>query len=66
MKKMTFMNAARDYFGMLPGQKPMEFGREIKALSGPERDEFKTMLEGQGYEIMAAAGLESVKQVALA
>ncbi len=51
MKKMTFMVAMRDYFGMKPGQKLMEFMAEIKALSADERAWFKANLGTVGYEV---------------
>lgn len=54
-KKMTFMAACRDYFGMLPGQTSLDFGKEIKALTTDDRAEIKAGLEKLGYEILQAA-----------
>ncbi len=34
MREMTFMQACRDFFGLLPGQTPLQFGAEIKNRSG--------------------------------
>lgn len=55
-KKMTFMQACRDYFGLLPGQSSMDFGREVKALNDTDRKEIIEGLVKQGYEIMLAPG----------
>jgi selenocysteine lyase/cysteine desulfurase len=55
LKKMTFMQACRDYFGLLPGQAAMDFMKEMKALTDQDRQEIANMLNGQGYEILATA-----------
>jgi uncharacterized protein YcgL (UPF0745 family) len=66
MKSMTFMSACRDFFGMKPGQTPVQFGKEIKDLSEQDRAEIKQGLEGQGYQIIVAPGIQTVKEAALA
>jgi hypothetical protein len=54
IKKMTFMAACKDFFGLHAGQTGMEFGREIKALTEVDRQEIKKGLEMNGYEILQA------------
>lgn len=56
-KKLTFMAACRDYFGLMPGQTAMDFGKELKQLSDADRAEIKAGLEANGYEIVAAPGV---------
>ena len=51
-KKLTFMQACRDYFGLLPGQTSLDFGKEVKALNDADRAEIQAGLEKQGYEII--------------
>ena len=51
-KRMTFMAACRDYFGLFPDQKPLDFGREVKALTDDDRKEIIAGLEKLGYEII--------------
>lgn len=58
-KKMTFMQACRDYFGLLPGQSAMDLGREVKALSEADRKEISEGLMKQGYELILAPGATS-------
>lgn len=55
MKKMSFVAAMKDYFGILPGRTSVEFMQEIKALQGPDREFFKTHLPKVGYDIIPAA-----------
>jgi hypothetical protein len=55
MKKLTFMAACRDFFGLKTGQSAMDFGRELKELTEGDRAEIKAGLEANGYEIMAPA-----------
>lgn len=33
----TFMAAAREFFGLKPGQTPIQFGQKIKALTPKDR-----------------------------
>lgn len=54
MKKMSFVAAMKDYFGVRPGSTSVEFMKEIRALQGPEREFFKTNLPKVGYEIVDA------------
>lgn len=54
MEKKTFMSACRDYFGLLPSQKPIEFGKEVKALTPADREEFTEAFAKMGVEIVAA------------
>jgi hypothetical protein len=56
-KKLTFMSACRDYFGLKPDQSPVQFGKEIKELTEADRAEIKAGLEKLGYEIIAAPGV---------
>jgi hypothetical protein len=51
---MSFMAACRDFFGMKPNQRPLEFGAEIKALNEAERAYFRVELEKLGYTIQAS------------
>jgi hypothetical protein len=53
-KKMTFMAACKDYFGLHPGQTGLQFGQEIKALTEQDRKELREGLEKNGYEILQA------------
>jgi hypothetical protein len=56
-KKLTFMAACRDYFGLAAGQTAMDFGKELKQLTEADRTEIKAGLEKEGYEIIAAPGV---------
>jgi hypothetical protein len=57
MKKLTFMAACRDFFGVKEGQTAMDFGKELKQLNEADRAEIKAGLEKIGYEIIAAPGV---------
>lgn len=54
LKKMTFMAACKDFFGLHHNQTGLEFGKEIKALTPDDRKEITAGLEKLGYEIVAA------------
>jgi hypothetical protein len=54
-KKMTFMQACKDFFGLHPNQTTMQFAQEIKALTEDDRKEIRAGLEANGYEILQAA-----------
>lgn len=54
MKKMTFITAMKDYFGVRSGQSNLDFMNEIKSLTASDRDWFRTNLATVGYEIVAA------------
>ena len=56
IKKLTFMAACRDFFGLHQGQTAMEFGKELKQLTDADRAEIKEGLAKLGYEIVAAPG----------
>lgn len=56
-KRMTFMAACRDFFGLKDGQSAMDFGKELKQLTEADRAEIKAGLVGFGYEIVAAPGV---------
>jgi hypothetical protein len=50
----TFMAACRTFFGLLPGQSSMDFGREVKALTPEDRAEITEGLKAEGFEIIVA------------
>lgn len=52
---MSFLAACREYFGMKPQQAPVDFLKELKALSEADRAEIKKDLEANGYVIQDAA-----------
>lgn len=56
-KKLTFMAACRDFFGLQHGQTAMDFGKELKQLTDKDRAEIKEGLTQLGYEIVAAPGV---------
>lgn len=49
MKEMTFIQAMKDFFGLLPGKSLQDFMAEVKAL--PERASWIAGLEANGYVI---------------
>jgi len=51
MKKMTFVQAMKDYFGLLPGRDNMSFLKEMQALTSEDKDWFRENLPKVGYEI---------------
>lgn len=55
VKKLTFMGACKDFFGLKEGQTALQFGQEIKALTEDDKKEIKAGLEANGYEIMQSA-----------
>lgn len=56
MKRMTFVQALRDYFGPRPGSNgtPGEFLKELQALTADDKAWFKANLATVGYEIVQA------------
>lgn len=54
-KRMTFMAACKDFFGLKHGQTALDFGKEIKALTDADKAEIKAGLEQSGYEILQSA-----------
>jgi len=51
--KMTFMQACKDYFGLLPGTTAVDFAKEVKQLTPADRVEITAGLVQNGYEIVA-------------
>lgn len=51
-KKLTFLQACKDFFGLRDGQTAMQFAQEIKALTETDRSEIRAGLEQNGYEIV--------------
>lgn len=45
----VFVSQMRNFFGLLPGQSLLDFGKEIKALSFQEKLEFADMLNVAGF-----------------
>ena len=56
MKQMTFMQACKDFFGIKPGQMPMDFLKEIKSLTEADKQEISEGLKANGYDIVKSAG----------
>ena len=59
IKKLSFMAACRDFFGLHQGQTALEFGKELKQLTESDRAEIKRGLQKLGYEIVAAPGVSA-------
>jgi hypothetical protein len=53
--KAAFIKQMLDFFGRLPGQSPMQFAAEVKALSEQEKRDFAAMLTEAGYPCDAPA-----------
>lgn len=53
MKKMTFIQSMKDYFGLREGKTNIDFMQEIKALSDEDKAWFRAELPKVGYEIVA-------------
>lgn len=51
MKKMSFVSAMKDYFGIKPGDNSMGFLQEMKALTAEDKTWFRENLPKVGYEI---------------
>jgi hypothetical protein len=51
MKVMSLIAAMKDYFGLKPDQTSMDFLKEIKALSDDDKEYFKALLPGVGYQL---------------
>ncbi len=49
----SFMSAMIDFFGLLPDQTRMQFGKEIQKLSEEDKAEFRAGLEANGYALTA-------------
>lgn len=52
MKRMSYVAAMKDFFGLQPGQTLTQFSAELKALSDADREYFKAGLAQNGYEII--------------
>lgn len=52
----TFMVAMREFFGLLPGQTSMEFGKEIVRLSKDDRAYFTAELAKVGINVTTTDG----------
>lgn len=50
--KMTFMQACKDYFGLLSGTTAVDFAKEVKQLTPADRVEITAGLVQNGYEIV--------------
>jgi len=50
MPQVGFVKAMKDYFGVLPGQSVIQFGRELKALSYEEKLDFAKGLRSIGID----------------
>ncbi len=48
MPQPSFVKAMKDYFGLLPGQTVLQFGRELRALSHEEKLGFAQGLRSLG------------------
>jgi len=55
----SFMTACREFFGLREGQKPIEFGKEIQALTNEDRVEIAEGLRKNGIEIDDATVIKS-------
>ena len=49
----SFAAAMKDYFGFAPDQNLGAFAAEVKGLSDKDKAEFKSMLQGVGYNFAA-------------
>lgn len=54
-KKLTFLQAAKDFFGLKEGQTALDFAKETRQLSDADKAEITAGLEQNGYEILKAA-----------
>ena len=50
-EQIAFVSACKDFFGFLPGQRPMDFGKEVQALTNEDRIEIASGLAKNGYNI---------------
>lgn len=50
-KEMSFLAAARDFFGLKSGQTSIQFAAEVKELTDVDRQEIKQGLEANGYKL---------------
>lgn len=52
MRKVSFMVACKEYFGMKPEQKLGEFMMEIRQLTDADRTELSALFPSVGFEII--------------
>jgi hypothetical protein len=50
---MSYLAAMVDFFGLLPDQNRMAFGKECQALSPENKAFFRAGLEANGYNLSA-------------
>lgn len=48
---VSFLAACQSFFGLKEGQRPIEFGKEIQALTNDDRKEIASGLVKNGYNI---------------
>jgi len=51
-KRMTFVQAMKDYFGLRAGTTNVDFMKEFQALTAEDKEWFKVQLGSVGYEIV--------------
>ena len=52
MRKLSFIAACREYFGIREGQTSIEFLKEVKALDEKDRAYFTELFKTVGIEIV--------------
>jgi hypothetical protein len=52
---VSFVQAMRDFFGDHPTNPEIKFIPEMKALTPQDKDDFREMLAGVGYNLAPAA-----------
>lgn len=57
MKKMGFVSACKEYFGLKEGQTLTQFAQELKALTAKDKADLSAMFATVGYEISADQAL---------
>lgn len=48
---VTLAVAMKEFFGLQPGQKVLDFAAELKKLTPEDKEEIKTLLQAKGVEI---------------
>ena len=59
IKKMTFVSASKDFFGLKVGQTTGDFIKEIRELSPNDRTDIASLLTQSGYEIISSQTVAS-------
>lgn len=49
--QISLMAACKEFFGLKPDQKPLEFGKELQALTNDDRKEIAAGLIANGFNI---------------